>query len=68
MYELKKYTQVELDDDSSIPPNAYAKLKQQIHKLQGENKILKRLWPYSKNVNDAEISQFIHGQKENYPI
>ena len=42
MHGLKKFTPVELDGGSSITPDDYAKLQQQMRKLQEENEILKK--------------------------
>jgi len=39
---------MDLEDGSSITPDDYANLQKQMLKLQEENDILKKLWPYSK--------------------
>jgi len=39
---IKKFTPVELDDGSSITPDDYTKLQQQMQKLMEENEILKK--------------------------
>src|SRR5690625_3931758 len=39
---IKKFSPVELDDGSSITPDDYAKLQQQMQKLKEENEILKK--------------------------
>ncbi len=38
---------MDLENDSSITPDDYAKLQKQMLKLQEENDILKKLWAYS---------------------
>jgi len=43
IYEwIKKFTPVELEDGSSMTLDDYRKLQKQMHKLQGENEILKK--------------------------
>jgi len=39
---------MDLEDGTSVTPDDFAKLQKQIHRLQEENEILKRLWPYSR--------------------
>lgn len=65
---IKKFTLMDLEDGSSITPDDYANLQKQMLKLQEENDILKKLWPYSQKVNHAEITDFIDQEKENYAI
>jgi len=45
---IKKLSPVELEDGTSVTPEDYAKLQKQMRKLQQENEILKKLWPYSQ--------------------
>jgi len=45
---IKKFTPMELEDGSSITPDDYSELHKQMLKLQEENAILKKLWPYSQ--------------------
>jgi len=45
---IKKFTPMDLEDGSSITPDDYVNLQKQMLKLQEENDILKRLWPYSQ--------------------
>ncbi|MGM8216858.1 IS3 family transposase [Bacillaceae bacterium W0354] len=66
---IKKFNPVELEDGSSVTPDDYAKLQKQLLKLQQENDILKKGYGHiRKKVNDAEITDFIHDQKDKYPI
>src|SRR5690625_3014300 len=66
---IKKFSPVELEDGSSVTPDDYAKLQKQMRKLQEENEILKKaIAIFAKKIDDAAITDFIHNQKENYPI
>ena len=66
---IKKFSSIELEDGSCVTPYDYANLQKQMHKLQQENDILKKAMAiFAKKVDDAEITDFIHNQKDNYPI
>nr|BAA01401.1 hypothetical transposase [Geobacillus stearothermophilus] len=45
---IKRYSPVKLEDGTSVAADDITKLQKQIRRLQEENEILKKLWPYSR--------------------
>jgi len=64
---IKRFSPMDLEDGSSITPDDYANL-QKIFKLQVENDILKKLWPYSQKVSDTKTTDFIDLVKESHDL
>ncbi|WLR42596.1 transposase [Bacillus carboniphilus] len=45
---IKRFSPIDLEDGSTVTTDDLIQLKKQMRRLQEENEILKRLWPYSR--------------------